>query len=222
MDEVGINFQYGVREQGLLLNILLTSFIFFCVFDPANVLFDGKILVFIALWLYSFFLSQIHSQIPPILYLYVGFFVGVPLLSLAVYLTYGGSSQFEGFNLLKGYVLIAFSILLVRLRVNILPRLSLVLSSLAITMIATAFVFNLYPETKLIVRELSRNSGLIFLHERDFGNDVVIDQIYFSTSPMLLISMAYYYLRMKLDSKAFFIKIKTGFMALLSFSALIV
>lgn len=222
MDEVGINFQYGVREQGLLLNILLTSFIFFCVFDPANVLFDGKILVFIALWLYSFFLSQIHSQIPPILYLYVGFFVGVPLLSLAVYLTYGGSSQFEGFNLLKGYVLITFSILLVRLRVNILPRLSLVLSSLAITMIATAFVFNLYPETKLIVRELSRNSGLIFLQERDFGNDVVIDQIYFSTSPMLLISMAYYYLRMKLDSKAFFIKIKTGFMALLSFSALIV
>lgn len=220
MNEVGINFQYGFKQHGLLLEVILTSFLILCVFDPANIILAGKTWVFITLFLYCFFLSRKYYQIPQVLYLYVAFFVGIPLFSIAIYFIYGGSPQFEGFNLLKGYLLITLSIILIRLRVNILPRLSLILSHMALLVIVLTIAFDLYPEIQPIVRELGMKSGTLLYDERNYGNDLVIEQIYFVTSPMLLISMAYYFLRLKLNSESLMIKIKTGLMVLINILAL--
>lgn len=220
MNEVGINFQYGFKRHGLLLDVILTSFLILCVFDPANIILTGKTWVFITLFLYSFFLSRIYYQIPKIIFLYVAFFVGIPLFSIAIYFTYGGSPQFEGFNLLKGYLLITLSIILIRLRVNILPRLCLILSLMGLLVIIVTIAFDLYPESQLIIRELGKKTGTLVYDERNYGNDLVIEQMYFVTSPMLLISMAYYFLRLKLNSESLIVRIKTGLMVLINILAL--
>jgi len=124
---------------------------------------------------------------------YTSVFILVPILSVIWYLVQGSGAHFEGFSLAKGYMLITLAPLLVLCRISVLRELSYVLTLLALVVIAAFIALTLYPELNAPLYLFGEETGIVQLDSgRDYGADVILMQVYFVTSPMLAISIAYY------------------------------
>lgn len=166
------------------------------MFDPADRLLGLKIYLFVGCWLVALALCALNRDNCRIhigLLLYILLFVLVPTLSIAWYWFVDGNEEFAGFQLLKGYLLISLSALLFIHRIDLLPHLSAVLTVLALIIIGVAIALAIEPSLAAPLYLFGVSSGVLFLDSRDYGSGVVLSQIYFVTSPMLAISIAYYY-----------------------------
>lgn len=182
--------------QRLAVRGLLFVFLIICIFDPADQIVGGKVLVFVALWavtLIGILLSGDEIVLPPAVVAYVALFIAIPLASIAVYYALDGRSPFEGFSMLKGYLLISLTLVLVVNRINLLAQLSGVLTMLACCVIAVFIAILLHPELFDEWQAPALATGLLFLGKRPYGDHINLLQIYFVTSPMLAISIAYYF-----------------------------
>jgi hypothetical protein len=179
-----------------LLIQLLLLFLLACIFDPADKLLGVKVWLFVLCWLMTIALCLISRQgrsVPFGLLIYTLSFILVPVLSIAWYWVSDGSEPFEGFNLLKGYLLIAFAPLLVLARINLLPYLSAVLTALATVVILVFTALQVEPDLYGAVYLFGESTGIVLPDVRDYGSGITSLQVYFVTSPMLVISIAYYF-----------------------------
>ena len=178
------------------LGVALWAFLLTCVFDPADRLLGIKVWIFALCWLLAAFGiagRRQRSALPPVLLAYTLTFVLVPFLSIAWYMTINGAQPFEGFALFKGYLLITLALLLVLSRVDLLRQLSAVLTLLALIVIGVFIALLVQPDLYPVIAVAGEATGIVSLDRRDYGSDVVLLQVYFVTSPMLAVSIAYYF-----------------------------
>ena len=188
----------GLGGYSILVVIPLLLFIVSTVFDPADLILGLKVELFLACWAVTLWLSTLRMRgpgLPAGLWVYTLVFLFVPTASIAWYYASDGSQPFAGFQLLRGYLLITFSGLLFINRINLLPQLSAVLSLLAMVIIMSFIALTVDPSLLAVFRVGAAASGIAFLTERDYGGGLVLLQVYFVTSPMLAISIAYYFHR---------------------------
>ena len=179
-----------------LIGFALTLFLVACVFDPADRLFGLKVDLFLVCWLITFVVFAAGRERPRMhlgLLVYTALFLLVPTLSIAWYWLVDGSEPFEGFQLLKGYLLITLAALLFLHKTNLLPLLASVLTILAIAVIAVFVAVVIWPDLYSAIYLFGGTTGIVFLDKRDYGSGLILTQIYFVTSPMLAVSIAYYF-----------------------------
>jgi hypothetical protein len=187
-------FLLRMSQHGIA-HFLLFTFVIVCVFDPADKILGAKVPVFVALWiatLLRMLLVDGRFRFPIAPTLYVATFVAIPVLSIIPTYVGGGSLPSEGFSLLKGYLLVSLVLVLIVHRVDLVPQLSAVLTVLACFAVGifVALQFN-YSRVYNALQPLSYDFGLLYLGKRSFGNYELL-QIYFVTSPMLVVAVAYY------------------------------
>lgn len=178
------------------MSFVLLLFLISCVFDPADRLFGLKVWLFLLAWLITLLTvlpSRSQGRVPLALWTYTALFVMVPSLSILKYMITDGSEPFEGFNLMKGYVLISLAPMLVMNRVDLLPRLCAVLTMLALAVIGVFIVLQIEPDFYGALYLFGETTGVVLVDTRDYGSDVTLLQVYFVTSPMLAISIAYFF-----------------------------
>lgn len=178
------------------MGVVLLLFLVSCVFDPADRLFGLKVWLFLLAWMINLALmisSRTLGRVPPALWAYTALFVMVPAISILKYMIADGSEPFEGFNLLKGYVLITLAPLLVMNRIDVMPRLCAVLTLLALAVIGVFIALQIEPDFYAALYLFGETTGVVLVDTRDYGSDVTLLQVYFVTSPMLAMSIAYFF-----------------------------
>jgi hypothetical protein len=179
-----------------IVRFLLLLFVLICIFDPADLVLRGKVPVFIALWpatLLSLVRMPNEPRLPRQLLAYQLAFIAIPLLSIGWYYLIDGRQPFEGFALLKGYLLISFALILVLNKVDLIPQLSAVLTVLAVLVIGTFVFLQFEPAQFEPLHDWGINTGILSLDQRRYGANLQLVQVYFVTSSMLAISIAYYF-----------------------------
>src|SRR5688572_7404145 len=178
------------------LKFALVLFFASCIFDPADRLLGLKVHLFIACWLIALAAcaaSRKKCYIDVDLVRYTLLFLFVPVLSVAAYWAVDGSEPFEGFQLLKGYLLVTLGALLFIQRIDALPYLAALLTVLGLAIIGVFFAVLIEPGLAVPLRLFGNATGMLYLDSRDYGSGLVFAQAYFATSPMLAVSIAYYY-----------------------------
>ena len=179
-----------------IVHFLLFTFVILCVFDPADKILGAKVPVFVALWIATLLRmllvdGRLHFPVAPTAY--VAAFVAIPVLSIVPTYFVGGSLPPEGLTLLKGYLLVSLVLVLIVHRVDLVPQLSAVLTVLACFAVGifVGIQFNDFWVYNAL-QPLSYDFGLLYLGKRSYGN-YELSRIYFVTSPMLVIAVAYYF-----------------------------
>lgn len=172
----------------------MNLFILSCVFDPADTVLGLKMPLFVFSWLiFIFFTRNLASlSIPKELVLYVFAIIFLPIISICYYYLTNGSQPYEGLSFLKAYLLISFAILLYLSKINLLAALSRILTFLAVAIILVYVVVLIFPLTFLPLYSIGLDSGIFHIGEREYAANLKIWSIYFVTSPMLAVSIAYY------------------------------
>ncbi len=174
----------------------LALFLLSCVFDPADRLLGAKVWLFIGCWFGTLMARDWRQvSISPALLAYSFAFVLIPLASVALYWLRNGGEPYEGFALLKGYLLIGLAPMLALNRIDLMPALSAVLTLLALAIIGTFVALAIEPDLYSVLYLFGMSTGIVLLDNRDYGSDLSLLQVYFVTSPMLAISLAYYFAR---------------------------
>jgi hypothetical protein len=179
-----------------MVRLLFLGFVVVCVFDPADTVLRAKVPLFIALWVATLLRMPTIADKAELLTkpaIYVALFIAIPVYSLLRFDLISGHLPPQGFSLLKGYLLISLVIVLVVNRVDLVPQLSTVLAVLALFVIIVFILIQLdYSGMYNALQPLGLSLGLFYLDERRYG-DFVLLQTFFATSPMLAISIAYYF-----------------------------
>lgn len=180
-------------DSTLILFVYLLIFI--CVFDPADKILGLKVPFFFICWLIFIFrilYSNVIFRINIGLLGYVFLMISIPLLSIIIYLLVNGDRPFQGFILFKSYLFISFSIILYSLRINLIPVLSRVLNFLAVVIIFSYILLIIAPDYMPAFILFGEKYGLLLVGDRDYSAELTLRFVFFVTSPMLVISIAYY------------------------------
>jgi hypothetical protein len=179
-----------------MVHFFLLGFVVICVFDPADTTLGAKVPLFIALWaatlLRALTIGDAHV-FPLKATIAVAAFVAVPLLALLRYRLVDGQLPGQAFPLFKGYLLISLAIVLVVNRVDLFPLLSATLVVLAGLVIAMFVVIQFdYSLMYNALQPIGMSLQMFYLDERSYGNFQLL-QVFFATSPMLVVAIAYYF-----------------------------
>lgn len=177
------------------MGLLLLAFVLICVFDPADVIIGGKVFVFGLLWLLTLRRmanSGEGEKVSQWLLKYVLLFIAIPVFSVIWYYAFHGSKPFDGLLYLKAYLLVSLALVLNINKIDLVPMLSGALVLLAAITVTLYAAIVLSPGLFLELREPGANSGMVYLDWRGYGK-VTLLQVYFPTSPMLVVPIAYYF-----------------------------
>ena len=103
-----------------------------------------------------------------------------------------GGGKSAAFILIKAQLFVSLIYILVAARIDIIPMLCRILYLLAWTIISIKIVVNVFPELMPAIRIFGSAYGILLIGDRTYADSGVFEQIYFVTSPMLLIAVAYY------------------------------
>ena len=179
-----------------VVGFLLLLFLLSCIFDPADKVLNLKVYLFVLCWAVTLALclsSRVPVRMPRGLLIYILLFILVPSYSIAWYWLTNGGDPFRGFAMMKGYVLITLALLLVLSRIDLLPRLCAVLTVLALAIIGVFIALQVMPELFLVAYLIGLQTDIAAVNNRDYGGGVKLLHVYFVTSPMLAIAIAYYF-----------------------------
>lgn len=179
-----------------LFVVLVFFFLLSTLFDPADKALGLKMPLYLACWVVGCLacVNRPGVGVPLGLLIYIMLMVGVPMTSLSYYYLVNGSDPFKGFELLKAYVFVSFSALIYITRIDILKYLCWALSLLAVSVLVLTAVVLVFPEFYTPLYLLGADLGMFNIDSgRDYGADVVLFQMFFVTSPMLVISVAHYF-----------------------------
>ena len=188
-----------------LFNAIFMVFILCTLFDPMDRLLGLKTYLFTACMAYGaiyYITYPGRLKIPLKLIFYVGLMIFIPLFSITHYYFIDGGSLFQGFLLFKSYIFITFSLLIYITQIDVFRYLSIALSALSISIIAVSLIVSIFPELFLPLYLFGNNFGIFSIDPgRDYGAAGTYFQMYFVTSSMIVISIAYYFDKwMTLDS----------------------
>lgn len=187
-----------------LINLILIIFATLCIFDPADIVTGLKVPLFLVL-LSSIILAIISGkksfEIDKNIFLITLIFLLIPMTGLLINLLNEFSFDL-GYSMLKGYLFIILLPFACMLRINFIKPFSLVLAFLSVVIIFVYILVQANPELFLPLSILGNASGVMLIDERSYTSDDRWLQIYFVTSPMLVISIAYFY-TLQAQEKAF-------------------
>lgn len=191
-----------ILKQGDLLSYTFKFFIFLfiasSIFDPADHIFKLKVPLFIACWLFGGLVLLKRNQKVPIplgLLLYVLLMLLIPIISILHFFIIDGSQPFEGFMMIKAYLLISFAILLYLTNFDAIKYLTFCLTITAILTLVIHIILLVFPDDFSLwmhIYHLGEDLKLFSLDNRKYG-DVNIHQIYFVLSSMFVIPIAFYF-----------------------------
>lgn len=194
------SYKVATHKKGIVNSIyIFVTFLFLLLtlFDPADKLFGLKLPLYVACWgigLLICLYGQKTIRISIKLLAYTLLMMAIPIISVAYYLVRDGSEPFEGFLLLKSYLFISFAILIYFTRINVLKYLSVALTILAIHILTLSAIVLIHPDTFMPLYIFGEQYGIFSLDKgRDYGAGFKVFQMYFVTSSMLVIPIAYYF-----------------------------
>ena len=179
-----------------MLKVVLTLFFAACIFDPADRVLGLKVYLFIVCWgvtVASCAVARDPCYLDEGLLRYTLLFLLIPVLSIGWYWLIDGGEPFEGLQLLKGYVLVTLGALLFTQRLDGLPYLAALLTVLALLIITIFVTLLIEPGLAVPLGVFGNATQILYLDSRNYGSGLVLSQVYFATSPMLAIAIAYYY-----------------------------
>ena len=183
-----------------LFLLFIIAFIFVTIFDPADIVFGLKVPLFILCFITGGLFLTVNSgrpYIPIDLIIYTLLFVAIPLFSILVYFIKSGTNPYEGFNMLKAYLFIFFTLILVMTKIDVTKYLSMILSFMSVCIISLFIFLSLYPDYFIIANALGRATEIFYVDMRSYDGITSFQQAYFVCSPMLVIPISYYYFRFK-------------------------
>lgn len=176
------------------LFIFLNFFLISCIFDPADKLLGLKVPLFIACWV-IFVLSHksFNIKFPRELIYFAIFFLIIPIISISYYLIFNGSFPYGGLSLFKSFLFISLVLILYKKKINLIPSLSRVLTLLSFSIILMYVTILINPFLFGSVYEFGLSSGIFHIGQRVYSSNLKLWSIFFVTSPMILIAIAYYF-----------------------------
>lgn len=188
-----------------LMWLLLMLFVASCVFDPADRLLGLKVYLFLGCWFFGALVAlseRRRTQLDPQLLAYVLLFIAIPVFSIMWYSAVRGGDPFEGWQLLKGYLLISLAILLQVQRIDLMPGMCAMLTVLSVVIICTFIVVVTFPPAFAALYLFGSATGVVSMGEREYGGGLRLLMVYFVTSPMLVMAIAFYFHRARFATEA--------------------
>jgi hypothetical protein len=183
--------------MNILLRLNLYLLLGVAIFDPADLLVHVKVPLFAGVWillLADMVISRgVRYPVPTNLYLYLFLFVILlPLTGMLIYVLRGGGMQgYDGFGYYKSYLFLTLCIPLAMKRIELIRPLSLILSALSLaTVVLYAITFN--DDALRSQLWILGDAYTIFgVAARSYGS-LSYQLVYFHTSPLLVIAVAYF------------------------------
>ena len=178
----------------------LYAFMFITVFDPGDVVLGLKVPLFllcIAAGSLICLKDPSKINIPNSLIFYVLLFVSIPLFSIFIYYLKDGSEPFEGFSMLKGYLFIFLTIILVITKFDATKFLSNILLIMAICIISLFVFLLIYPEYFDLLNFVGMQTQIFYPGKRSYDGIITFQQAYFACSPMLVLAISYYFFKFR-------------------------
>lgn len=172
----------------------MNLFILSCVFDPADKVLGLKVPLFCLAWLIFIIYTRNLATLtlPRDLVFYVFAMIFLPLISICYYYISNGAQPYEGFSLFKAHILISFAILLYLSKINIISSFCTILTVLAIVIILIYGIVLIYPISFIPLHTFGNDNEIFYIGERIYNEELKLWSIFFPTSPMLAIPIAYY------------------------------
>ncbi|MFZ0339724.1 MAG: hypothetical protein WAL45_16950 [Terracidiphilus sp.] len=166
------------------------------ILDPADQMLHLKMPLFICvclLVLIGTITDAGSRRIPLTLILYVVLFaLTVPLISICIYVLRGNSFLvYDGARYMKSYAFLFFALVLAVERFNIVPAVSWILTAEAAAIVTLFFLTKGNPGLRLALYAFAGNYGIFSVTDRSYA-DLSFTGVYFATSPLLVISVAYF------------------------------
>ena len=175
----------------LFVNLFFIS----SVFDPGDLLVGLKIPLFVLCFVF-FLLDLLRNRNKkfPVSLLYINFTIlFIPIVSFLLNLFSNSSIPSVGLDLYKGYIIITLSIFLYHFKYLAISSFSKILTVLSLLIITVYFVVTIYPELYNVIYLWGLKYQIFLIGERSYDPDVdSLWSIYFVTSPLLVIPIAYY------------------------------
>ena len=193
--------------MNILLRLNLFLLLTVAIFDPTDLLLHAKVPLFAGVWVLILADLAISRggryRVPVDLYLYLYIFVFLlPLVGVMVYvLRGGGMAGYEGFSSYKAYLFLTLCVPLAMKRIDLVRPLSMILSMLSL---ATIFLYAITFNNDALREQLwfLGDAYTIFsLSDRSYGS-LSYQLVYFHTSPLLVVAIAYFCYRSLVSSGA--------------------
>lgn len=118
----------------------------------------------------------------------------IPLFSIEYYLITDGSLPYKGFLLIKAYLFLTFAFLVYLTRIDAINYLAVSLTLLSVSIITLTIYIFIYPAWYMPIYYFGEQFGIFSIDKgRSYGGNQSFFQMYFVTSSMLVIAIAYYY-----------------------------
>lgn len=190
-----------MQAKNLTKNIYLIfviAFMFVTIFDPADIVLGLKIPLFILCFIAGGLVligRPERAYIPTDLIIYTLLFVAIPLFSIFVYFIKSGSDPYEGFNMLKAYLFIFFTLILVTTNIDVTKYLSLILSFMSVCIISLFIFLSINPDYFIVANAIGASTEIFYVDMRSYDGITSFQQAYFVCSPMLVIPISYYFFK---------------------------
>lgn len=182
-----------VGSQHMILRGCIFLLMFVAIFDPADKILGLKLPAFILCWLVFLIWYGFNSvKVVRDVYIYIFLMLFIPVLSMFYFEVFLGGGQSAALILIKAQLFVSLIYILVAAKIDIIPMLCRILYLLAWTIISIKIVVNVFPELMPAIRIFGSAYGILLIGDRSYADSGVFEQIYFVTSPMLLIAVAYY------------------------------
>lgn len=178
-----------------LAQLLLSVFVLSCVFDPADTVLGLKMPLFALIVSLATLkvLSSKDVKLPLPAVLISAFFVMVPSLAVLKGMGSGLVDASVGFAMLKGYLLILLYPATLVLKLDLLSNLVKTLLVLSIVIIASFIYVQIEPDFYTSLYNFGNSTGVVLPDRRSYGGDAEYLQVYYVTSPMILIAIARFF-----------------------------
>ena len=199
---------------------ILFSFLFLSVFDPSETIIGAKLELF-ALYGMLLITSRFNLLTFNIeLITIISLFILIPGVSILNFYINGGGYPYDGFLFIKGYFFCILAFFLFNERSIVLNLYCKILTLMAMVIILIAIVVNIFPITYPVIYSYGYQYGVLSLDTRAYSENVALNQIYYVTSPLLIISLGYYFTKALYSNNINYRKLYL-FFTLISFFVLI-
>jgi len=182
-----------VGSQHMILRGCIFLLMFVAIFDPADKVLGLKLPAFILCWLVFLIWYGFNSvKVVRDVYIYIFLMLFIPVLSMFYFEVFLGGGQSAALILIKAQLFVSLIYILVAAKIDIIPMVCRILYLLAWTIISVKIVVNVFPELMPAIRIFGSAYGILLIGDRTYADSGAFEQIYFVTSPMLLIAIAYY------------------------------